>query len=200
VSQSADRDRRYDFDNLVERLGRVQVDDRARRVLVLGVDRGQEAADVGRGLAVALAACGRAIMVEIDPDESPSDEKGFTDLVAGETSFTDVIGREPGSRLHRISAGTLPYDAVSAEPEALDVTFSALEKTYDWVVCVFRANVRTDLVRLFAPRADAVVIASNLEPANQDLVRAYEDAQEAGASDVMVAREQAAPQLGSQAA
>jgi hypothetical protein len=53
---------------------------------------------------------------------------------------------------------------------------------------------------LFAPRVDAVVIASNLEPASQELVRTYEEVQEAGAKDVMVAREQAAPEIGSEAA
>jgi uncharacterized protein involved in exopolysaccharide biosynthesis len=200
LSPPPQRDSRYEFSNLVERLERVRVEDRARRVLVTGVDRGQEAVDVGRGLALTLAAESRTILVEIDPDEQVSDTKGFTDLVAGETSFTDVIGREPGSKLHRIGIGTLKYDALASEPEALDVTLSALEKTYEWIVCVFRVNVRTDLVRLFAPRVDAIVIASNLEPASQDLVRAYEEAQEAGASDVMVAREQAVPEVGSQAA
>jgi hypothetical protein len=193
-------DPRYDFRNLIERLEGIAVDDRARRLLVVGVDRGPEAADVGRGLALSLAMLGRAILVDIDPDETRSDEKGFTDLVAGEISFAEVIGREPGSRLHRIGAGSSTHQTLTAEPEALDVTLSALDKTYDWVVCVFRANVRTDLTRLFAPRMDAVVIASNLEPASQDLVRTYEDAQEAGAKDVMVAREQAAPEFGSEAA
>ncbi|NNM72263.1 lipopolysaccharide biosynthesis protein [Enterovirga sp. DB1703] len=194
------RGSRYDFGNLIERLERIKVEDRARRLLVTGVDRGPEAVDVGRGLALTLAGIGRTILVEIDPDEQVSAEKGFTDLVAGEVSFADVIGREPGSKLHRIPVGTLKYDTVAAEPEALDVTLSALEKTYDWVVCVFRVNVRTDLVRLFAPRVDAVVIASNLEPASQDLVRTYEEAREAGASDVMVAREQAVPEMGEEAA
>ena len=190
---SPERDARYDFANLIDRLEQTDVDDRARRILVAGVDRSPEAVDVGRSLALTLAATGRAILVEIDPDERTSVEKGFTDLVAGETSFTDVIVRERGCSLHRIAMGTLKYDALAAEPEALDVTLSALEKTYDWVICVFRVNVRTDLLRIFAPRADAVVIASNLEPASHDLVRTYEEIRGAGAKDVMVAREQATP-------
>ena len=200
LSPVMDREARYDFRNLVERLERLPAPDRARRVLVAGVDRGPEAVDVGHGLALTLATIGRTILIEIDPDEGVSEEKGFTDLVAGETSFTDVITREAGSKLHRIPVGTFKYDALAAEPEALDVTLSALEKTYDWIVCVFRVNIRTDLVRLFAPRVDGVVIASNLEPANHDLVRTYEETQEAGASDVMVAREQATTEVGSQAA
>ena len=198
---ASERDGRYDFGNLVERLERVTVYDRARRILVVGVDRGAEAPDVARGLATTLAGAARTILVEIDPEEGErSVAKGFTDLVAGETSFAEAIGREPGSRLHRIPVGTTGNDAITGEPEAFDVTLSALDKTYDWIVCVLRANIRTDLIRLFGPRMDAVLIASNLEPANQDLVRAYEEAQEAGALEVMVAREQASPDIGTRAA
>ena len=194
-------DPRYDFGNLVGRLTRVPVEDRARRVLVAGVDRGAEAADVGSGLALTLAQEARTLLVEIDPDETALGEaEGFTDLVSGDASFSDVINLESGSRLHRIAAGKARTAVLTGEPEALDVTLSALEKTYDWIVCVFRANVRSDLTLLFAPRVDSIVIASNLEPANQDLVRAYEEAQSAGALDVVVAREQAMPQADSQAA
>ena len=200
VSDAPERDARYDFRNLVERLERLPVEDRAKRLVVLGVDRGSEAVEVANGLAVALATAGRAILVEVDSDETLSEAKGFTDLIAGEAAFSDVIGRGPGTRLHRIAVGTLGNGALVSDPEALDVTFSALDKTYDWVVCAFRANLRTDLVRLFAARVDAVVIASNLEPANSDLVRVYEEAKDAGALDVLVAREQPVPEIGSQAA
>jgi succinoglycan biosynthesis transport protein ExoP len=194
TAERPEPDPRYDFGNLVERLRKEPVADRARRVLVTGVDRGGEPKDVARGLALTLARDERAVLIEIDPDESaPSREIGLTDLIAGEASFANVIRRESGSKLHRIGAGSLRNEALTGEPGGLDVALSALDKTYDWVVCVFMANSSRELMQLVAPRVDAVVIASNLEPANQDLVRTYEDAHGAGAKDVVVAREQAPP-------
>ncbi len=189
-------DGRYEFGGLIERLRKVPVTDRARRVLVTGVDAGPEGVAVGSGLAQALAAMERVVTVEVDPEDSlPSDLVGLTDLIAGESSFADVIRRDPDSTLQRVKPGTLKNDVLTSEPESLDVALSALDKTYDWVLCVLVGNTRPELLKLFAPRVDAVVIASNLEPANQDLVRCYEAAQHAGALEVLVAREQAMPDV-----
>ena len=195
-------DGRYDFAQLVARLRAAPARDGARRAFVTGIGSGREAGDLARGLADALSAAERAILVEFDPDESiETDQPGLTDLVAGEATFSEVIRAPRGSRTHRIGVGTLRNEALRAEPEGLDVALSAIEKTYDWIICVSLTGADADLLRLLAPRVDAVVIASSLEPANQDLVRTYEAAQEAGAKDVAVARDQTVgPAAGSVAA
>jgi uncharacterized protein involved in exopolysaccharide biosynthesis len=191
-------DPRYDFAQLIERLRRSGAEGRGRRVLVTGIERGSEEREVARGLALTLSRSASAILVEADPDDlaETSDEPGLTDLVAGEASFSDVIRREPGTKLDRVAMGTLRNDALTSGPDGVDVVLEALEKTYDWVVCVLVGGGDGRLLGLLAPRFDAVVIASNLEPANKDLVRAYEAARDAGATDVIVAREQGDADLG----
>jgi hypothetical protein len=73
----------------------------------------------------------------------------------------------------------------------VDLALSAFDQTYDWVICVLRHSREEALLSLFAPRVDAVVIASNADPASGSLVDLYEKAKSAGAPDVVVAREQA---------
>lgn len=193
-------DARYDFADLVDRLRRIDVTGRARRVLVAGVADGAEAADVGRGLALSLAVGERVVVVEIDPSRISEHAPGLTDLVAGNASFTEVIHREPGSQLHRIAVGTGRGESLARQPEGFDVVASALDQTYDWVICMLFAGSDGDLMELLGHRADIVVIASNLEPANQDLVHTYEAAKNSGAPDVIVAREQMLPQADSSVA
>jgi hypothetical protein len=79
--------------------------------------------------------------------------------------------------------------------KAVEFSLSAFAATYDWVICLVRGAVadRRELTDFLVERVDAVVIASNLEPANQALVDAYERVQRAGAADVVVAREGAVP-------
>ena len=136
------------------------------------------------------------IILDIDTDEeTPVDAiPGLTDLVAGEASFSDVIQRDPGSPVHRVATGTLLNEALTGSPEGLDVALQAFESTYDWVICALIGDTDEAFLGLFATRADTVIIASNLEPANPDLVRRYEAAKAAGATQVIVAREHA-PEL-----
>ncbi len=193
MPEEAGPDPAYDFGHLVERLSRSEAGERGRRVLVTGVDQREDAIRVARGLALTLAQGARVILIDADGDEtSPVDAVlGLTDLVAGEASFSDVIQRDRGSRIHRVAIGTLLNEALTGSPESLDVTLRAFESTYDWVICALLGNGEGNLLPLFAARVDAVVLASNLEPANPHLVRAYEAVKKTGADDVVVAREQA---------
>lgn len=196
-------DPRYDFGQLIERLQAPDVSGRARRVVVTGIERGSQEAEVGLGLALTLARSAATILIEVDPDDlsgASAPRAGLTDLVAGDASFADVIYPEPGSRLHRVSTGLLRNEALTGGPDRLDVVVTALEQTYDWVICTLIGGDEGGLLKLLAPRFDSVVIASNLEPASQILVRAYEAACEAGSADVVVAREQPLADLDSQAA
>jgi hypothetical protein len=195
-------DPRYDFGRLVRRLSRPEINGRGRLILVTGIGETGDARDVARGLALTLSPDARTILIEIEADAAgtPDGSPGLTDLVAGEVTFGEVIHRHPGSRLDMIPVGTLLNEALTAMPEVTDLTLAAFEQAYDWVVCSLAPDAGAELLTLLAPRSDAVVIASNLEPASQDLVRAFEATQAAGAKDVIVAREHALPDVAAEAA
>jgi succinoglycan biosynthesis transport protein ExoP len=196
-------DPRYDFARLLERLGEKAVEGRGRLVLVTDVAGEGEALSVARGVALAIGEGERAVLVELDDDDavSPADlALGLTDLVAGEATFAEVIARIPGSHLDRIPAGTLLSDALTAQPEATRMALSALDQAYDWVIVALTSDKTGALRAVLAPESDVTVIASNLEPANHALVAAFEAAQAAGASDVVVAREHPLPEMQAEAA
>jgi MinD-like ATPase involved in chromosome partitioning or flagellar assembly len=195
-------DPRYDFGRLVERLSRSEINERGRNILVTGVGAAGEARNVARGLALTLSHQARAILIEIEADTAgtPDSAPGLTDLVAGEASFGDVIHRHPASRLDLVPVGTLLNEALTVMPEAMDLTLSAFEQAYEWVVWSLAPDAGAEILTLLAPRSDAVVIASNLEPASQHLVQAFEAAQAAGGKDVIVAREHALPEQAAEAA
>jgi hypothetical protein len=183
---------RYNFNSLVVRLSKTKVHDRGRRVLVTSVEKPADAADMAKGLGRMLSRDGRAILVSLDAgaDEAAT-RPGVTDLVGGEASFSDIIERESGLRLHTVPVGRLPLAVLHKDSAAVDLALSAFDQTYDWVICVMRHSKEEALLSLFAPRVDAVVIASNADPASGSLVDLYEKAKTAGAPDVVVAREQA---------
>jgi uncharacterized protein involved in exopolysaccharide biosynthesis/Mrp family chromosome partitioning ATPase len=195
-------DPRYDFGRLVERLSRAEISGRGRRVLVTGIGQTGEARDVARGLALTLSIAARAVLIEIDGDAGgvPNGMLGLTDLVAGEASFGEVIHRHPGSRLDIVPVGTLLNEALTGMPAAMELALAAFEQAYDWVVWGLAPDAGPELLTILAQRSDAVVIASNLEPANQDLVQAFEAVQAAGGVDVIVAREHALPEVAAEAA
>ena len=191
----ASPDPRFDFASLVERVSRTPITGRGRRVLVTGLEGRDDVLRVSRGLGLILARGTRTILLDVETDEdSPVDAvPGLTDLVAGEASFSDVITRDPTSRLYRIAPGTLMNEALTDTPENFDVALQALDSTYGWVVCTLIGEGDADLVRLIAPRVDAVVLASDLDPASPRLVSAYEALQTAGGKDVIVASGYASP-------
>ena len=183
---------RYNFESLVARLSKAKAENRGRRVLVTSVERAVDATDMAKGLGRMLSRDGRAILDSLDggPDE-PARGPGLTDLVGGEASFSDIIERESGLRLHTVPVGKLDIAVLHKDQGAVDLALSAFDQTYDWVICVLRQSRDEALLSLLAPRVDAVVIASNADPASGSLVDLYEKAKSAGAPDVVVAREQA---------
>jgi uncharacterized protein involved in exopolysaccharide biosynthesis len=183
---------RYNFDSLVARLSKAKAEDRGRRVLVTSVERAVDATDMAKGLGRMLSRSGRAILVSLDRDPGEAArEPGLTDLVGGEASFSDIIERESGLRLHTVPVGKLDVAVLHKDQGGVDLALSAFSQTYDWVLCVMRHSRDEALLSLFAARVDAVVIASNADPASGSLVDLYEKAKSAGAPDVVVAREQA---------
>jgi hypothetical protein len=65
----------------------------------------------------------------------------------------------------------------------------AFDQTYDWVVCLLHDGADTGLMGLMAPRVDSVVIVSDEDPESPALIDFYERVKDAGAPDVVVARE-----------
>jgi capsular polysaccharide biosynthesis protein/Mrp family chromosome partitioning ATPase len=80
----------------------------------------------------------------------------LADLVEGRVSFAEVIGRDPGSRLHYLDA---------TSDGRLDLTgsesvFAALAETYDFVVLVAPPLDHDDAAMSLAAAADVVVLAT----------------------------------------
>lgn len=138
------------------------------RLLVL---RSEDAALTAPGsaltLARALARSARVVLVDCGADddlesllaaprsaETPA-VRGLTNLLDGDTSFAEVIHRDPTSRLHIVPLGTGSLD----KPETdLEVLVDALAETYDHVVLavpmpdqdgVIRGASQGDLAILF---------------------------------------------------
>jgi uncharacterized protein involved in exopolysaccharide biosynthesis len=188
---AADPSERYNFETLVARLSKAKAEDRGRRVLITSVENAVDATDMARGLGRMLSRSGRAILVSLDRDPGDAAKgPGLTDLVGGDASFSDIIERESGLRLHTVPVGQLDAAVLHKDPGSLDLALSAFDQTYDWVLCVLRKSREEPLLSLLAPKVDAVVIASNADPASGSLVDLYEKAKKAGAPDVVVAREQ----------
>jgi polysaccharide biosynthesis transport protein len=188
---AADPDR-FALETLVARLSTAEPQGRGRRVLITSIERSDEAGALAHALGRLLAQRGRAILVAADGGALAADRPGFTDLVAGEASFLDIIERDSKSRLHVIGAGLLDGALLAEEWQGVDIALSAFDETYDWVICLLHDSRDPLLLPLFAPRIDTVVIASDAEPADSNLVDLYDRAKKAGAHDVVVARETAA--------
>ena len=179
---------RFDLDALIARLSQTLPQGRGRRVLVSGLERGGNGPELAKALGRTLAAHHRVIMLSIDAG-APEFRHGFTDLVAGDVSFSDIIGRDGRSRLHIVGAGLLDGTRLVEEAPAVDVALQAFDQTYDWVVCLLHDSTNAALLALVAPRVDTVVIVSNEDATSPPLVAFYERANAAGAPDVVVARE-----------
>ena len=114
--------------------------------LVLVLD-GAEPDDASpRALAQLLSERSRCILVDLASDSR--DRAGFSELLAGEAMFSDIITREEDSRLHEIAPGRAGREAVLAAPDIVDVALDALCETYDWVLV---ATASTDEAEVLAP-------------------------------------------------
>lgn len=185
----------FDLAALIERLQRGGAGEHGRRVVVVGHDDPAAAAALARALGRKLAAGGRTLLVTLE-GAGAAGEPGFSDLVAGEAAFAEVITREPGSRLHRVGPGAANKAILAAEPEGVEIALAAFAETYEWLICAVAEDAVAEepgggLLPLLAKRAGAVIIASEAAPTDAGLVALYDRAGEAGAGDVIVARQTA---------
>ncbi len=163
-----------------------------RRILIMETDETNGVPGLSAALIRALGEAGTLVSVALNAGR-PDDTLGFTDLVAGEAAFLDVIQAERDSGLHRIEAGRRANAVLFDEADALTLTFEAMAEAYDWVVCCLRAAPgAVDLLELTAGYMDAVVIASNASAEDPALADLYAIAQGAGAGQIVVAQDRPA--------
>lgn len=125
--------------------------------MVLVLDAGDEQAEGPRALAELMAQRCRCILVDLTAD-GEAGEAGFSELLAGEALFSDIIMRAPGSRLHRIGPGRAGREAVFAAPDLVDAALDALCETYDWVLVAAASTDEGAALNSIARRAQGVMV------------------------------------------
>ncbi|MCI0466417.1 MAG: hypothetical protein L0Y57_05350 [Beijerinckiaceae bacterium] len=85
----------------------------------------------------------------------PASSPGLSDLIAGTASFSDVIRRDPASRLHLLPAG----QSGELLHEELNNVLDTLAETYDFIVTLAPPAGQSDTAMIAAAKADAAVIA-----------------------------------------
>jgi len=142
---------------LVELAARIEEPARGMAPLLLVLDGGGVGATTARDLAEHLSRRCRCIIVDLVADRDRR-EPGFSELLAGEALFSDIIMREPGSRLHRIGPGHAGRDAVLAAPDLVEVALDALCETYDWVLVAAASNDDSAVLSPLAARAQGGLV------------------------------------------
>ena len=186
-----------DIGSLVKRIVSAHVPGRGLHVVgtSFGPDAGATAMviDLGR----ALAEKGRAIIVDLNRTPmklaslaTPSGDgratimtiHGLAELLAGESSFAEVIHRDHRSRLHFIPTGMQEADF-----RDFDLILDALSETYDFIVLLTPAYPQSEIAKVMAPYADFVVLTAIGQPDDATLAMLEAELIEAGAHEVLVA-------------
>ncbi len=157
---------------LAEIAERTREPGRGMAPLALVLDGAGDEAAKPRDLAELLAQRCRCVLVDLSADHETG-EAGFSELLAGEALFSDIIMRAPGSRLHRIGAGRAGRDAVLAAPDLVDVALDALCETYDWVLVAAASNDDGAVLAPIARRAQAGLVMSGQVGNGHALETAY---------------------------
>jgi Mrp family chromosome partitioning ATPase len=109
-------------------------------------------------------------------------EPGLAELVSGRASFSDVICRDPASRLHFVTAGL----GDPSDLEAFGRILAALELTYDFVLLIAPPLDQSDLGKMLAAKADFFVLATPPQPHEAAVGEAKAELIERGAREVLV--------------
>ncbi|SIP92982.1 Uncharacterized protein involved in exopolysaccharide biosynthesis [Bosea sp. TND4EK4] len=144
-------DREHPDETLAEIAERTQEPKRGMAPIVLVLDAGGEGATRPVDLAELLAQRCRCVLLDLAGDDDHG-EAGFSELLAGEALFSDIIMREQGSRLHRIGPGRAGRQAVFAASDLVDVALDALSETYDWVLVAAASNDESAMLEPLAGR------------------------------------------------
>lgn len=140
--------------------------------VVLVLDGGAEGATKPHDLAELLAQRCRCILLDLTRDDDHG-EPGFSELLAGEALFSDIIMRVTGSRLHSIGPGRAGREAVFAAPDLVDVALDALCETYDWVLVAAASNDEGAMLEPLARRVQGGLVMSGAAGNGHALEAAY---------------------------
>ncbi|RXT56603.1 hypothetical protein B6S44_05965 [Bosea sp. Tri-44] len=124
--------------------------------LVLVLDGAEPGEASPRALAQLLSERSRCILVDLASDSR--DRAGFSELLAGEAMFSDIITREEDSRLHEIAPGRAGRAAVLAAPDIVDVALDALCETYDWVLVAAASTDEAEVLTPLLARAQGALV------------------------------------------
>lgn len=124
--------------------------------LVLVLDGAEPGEASPRALAQLLSERSRCILVDLASDGR--DRAGFSELLAGEAMFSDIITREEDSRLHEIAPGRAGRAAVLAAPDIVDVALDALCETYDWVLVATASTDEAEVLTPLLARAQGALV------------------------------------------
>lgn len=97
------------------------------------------------------------------------DVAGFSELLHGEASFTDVIFRDVRSRAHVIAHGRQPIKGDDVAGERFDTMASAICMTYDHVIVDLGAFALTDVKTRLLAWADRIIFVSESKTALQQI-------------------------------
>ncbi|MCV9939101.1 GumC family protein [Boseaceae bacterium BT-24-1] len=124
--------------------------------LVLVLDGAEPGEASPRALAQLLSERSRCILVDLASDSR--ERAGFSELLAGEAMFSDIITREEDSRLHEIAPGRAGRAAVLAAPDIVDVALDALCETYDWVLVATASTDEAEVLTPLLARAQGALV------------------------------------------
>ncbi|CAM2890656.1 GumC family protein [Methylobacterium mesophilicum] len=186
----------YDLAPLIARIGaasRLPGDRSGHRILVMETEASPGENALHDALVRALGRKASLVTIDLNNPHAATAERGFSDLIAGDAAFLDVIQPAGDSGLHRIAAGRIEADVLFDEPDTLSLTFEAMAEAYGWVVCrLHAAPGAVDLLELTAGYMDTVIIASNAAAEDPALADLYAIAEDAGAGQILVAQDRAA--------
>jgi len=177
----------YRFEALLTRLRENRQGEKGLRVLVSGLGDKAKLHAFTDSLATAIRNGERSVVIAMQPNGKRSAFPGMTDLIAEKASFFDVIQRDPEAAFHRVGFGKGDEEVIIEDPEALEITLTAFQHSYDWVFLLLADPHAERLLDCVAASTDSVVLASDRAHDDPALVALYDRAREAGGATVLVA-------------
>lgn len=163
-----------------------------RKILVTSLGLPQNMSGLTWELAHRLSPVGSSIMIGLDSSSlldstfnsswpGGFQEPGLRELLDGTASFTDVIHRDPASRLHVLGAGTEgPFDVFK-----IRAVLDALAETYGFLLIVAPPLDRNGFTEALVSSADFVVLALPAVLQGSLLIETQTRLLEAGAGEVL---------------
>jgi succinoglycan biosynthesis transport protein ExoP len=187
VSPESSSEGGYRFEALLARLRENREGEKGLRVLVSGLGDAAKLREFADSLATAIGNGERSIVIAMQPNGKRGAFPGITDLIAEKASFFDVIQRDPEAAFHRVGFGKGDEEVILEDPDALEITLTAFQHSYDWVFLLMSDPHAERLLGCVAAATDSVVLAADRAHDDPALVSLYERAREAGTRTVLIA-------------